>query len=238
VCIQADNDTEIDTGSPHGPGRNIPDSSYHSLSADETDQAIVDLVARLANIKARSDPAVFQQLWDQHVGRVEELEHSRSDTNQAGPVEVHGNPGTGADAVSITELSNLSNEPFATAGNPVPQAWPRWIPARVPGVMAVFITTAPAESPYTQQAYEWLDAPVRMVDQHAFFNGVMLRVSMAAERVKGLVLSYGWCDVCRWVAMTGVAGRRDGWSVLQRDLAWAAERGVRVWRMKVLVVDT
>jgi hypothetical protein len=103
--------------------------------------------------------------------------------------------------------------------------------------MAVYISTAPPESPYTRQAYEWLDAPVRMVDQTSFYNGLMLRVKMQETQVNGLVLSYGWCDMARWVAWRP-SGQREGWSVLQSDLAWAAGRGVRVWRMKVLVVGS
>jgi hypothetical protein len=200
------------------------------MSADETDQAIVDLVVRLADTRARSNPDIFQRLWDQHVGRVDELENSRHALGQA--EDLMRTP----DA-AVPQNSTLSNEPFATAGNPVPQPWPRALPAHAPAVMAVYITTAPAESPYTHQAYEWLDAPVRMVDQSAFYSGVMLRVKMTAGRVTGLVMSYGWCDVCRWITK-GAAGEKEGWSVLQSDLALAAERGVRLWRMKVLVVGS
>lgn len=153
-----------------------------------------------------------------------------------GPAEglaVTGNA-PGSTAVAAPKL-NLSNEPFATAGNPIPQPWPHTVPAQVPAAMAVYISAAPPESPYTRQAYEWLDAPVRMVDQTAFYAGLMRRVKMQAGQVKGLATSYGWCDVARWVAW-GAAGQRDGWNMLQSDLAWAAGRGVRVWRMKVLVV--
>jgi hypothetical protein len=192
------------------------------MSADETDKAIVDIVVRLADARARSDPDIFQRLWDQHVGRVDELEDNRRKT----PHAAHA---------AVSAALSFSNEPFATAGNPARASWPRALPAQVPAVMAVYITTAPPESPYTQQAYEWPDAPVRMVDRNAFYNGLLLRVNMKDERVKGLVMSYGWCDVCRWIAK-GTAGEREGWVVLQSDLAWAAERGIRVWRTKLLVV--
>jgi hypothetical protein len=244
---QANNDAELDTRAPSDSARgqtlrtitkllaNAPEPSNPYMSADETDKAIIDLVVRLADIRARSDPAIFQRIWDQHIGRVEELEHS------------HDGAIDRADALSTTldpglhPISNLSNEPFASTSTPLPQPFPRPLPARLPAIMAVFITTAPPEPPYTQQAYEWVDAPVRMVDARAFHAGLMLRVKMRAETVRGLVLSYGWCDVCRWIAKgTGPRGggerEREGWSVLQRDLAWAADRGVRVWRMKVLVV--
>jgi len=205
------------------------------MSADETDKAIVDLVVRLADTRVRSDPAIFQRIWDQHIGRIDELEHSHNST-----IDQVEAPLTTPDP-DLHPISNLSNEPFVSTSTPLPQPFPRPLPAHLPAVMAVFITTAPAEPPYTQQAYEWVDAPVRMVDARAFYAGLMLRVKMRAETVRGLVLSYGWCDVCRWIAKgPGPEGEgereREGWSVLQRDLAWAAERGVRVWRMKVLVV--
>jgi hypothetical protein len=244
---QADNDTELDTRAPSDRTRdqtlrkitkllaNAPEPSSRYMSADETDKAIIDLVVHLADMRARSDPAIFQRIWDQHVGRVEELEHNYNSTiDQVDAPSTTPNP-------DLHPISNLSNEPFASTSTPLPQPFPQPLPAHLPAVMAVFITTAPPEPPYTQQAYEWVDAPVRMVDARAFHAGLMLRVKMRAETVRGLVLSYGWCDVCRWIAKgTGPEGdgerEREGWSVLQRDLAWAAERGVRVWRMKVLVV--
>jgi hypothetical protein len=209
---------------------NAPEPSRRYMSADETDQAIVDIVVRLADTRARSDPSIFQRLWDQHVGRVAELENSHHALDKAGDL-------VRTSSIAHPQDQTLSNEPFATAGNPVPQPWPRALPPQAPAVMAVYITTAPPESLYTHQAYEWPDAPVRMVDQSAFYHGVMLRVKMKAERAAGLVMSYGWCDVCRWITK-GAAGEREGWSVLQSDLAWAAERGVRLWRMKVLVVES
>lgn len=199
-----------------------PEPRQRYLSADETDEAIVDLVVRLADTRARSDPDTFQRLWDQHIGRVDEWENRHEGLNVT---------------ATVSQPSNLSNEPFVTTGNPVPPPWPRAVPAHVPAVMAVYITTAPPESPYRQHAYQWLDAPVRVVDQGAFYRGLFLRVAMCAERVKGWVMCYGWCDVCRWIAR-GTGGEREGWSVLQSDLAWAAGRGVRVWRMKVLVVGS
>ena len=260
--VQADNDTEHETRTPVDRAReetrrrinkliaSAPEPSHHRMSAHETDTAVIDLVVRLADIRALSDPDAFQRVWDQHIGRLNELENGHDGGDQAEVPERTpgaaslGNNHNGHEEVerrtpstSAPAYRNLSNEPFAMAGNPLPQSFPRPIPARVPAAMATYVTTAPPESPYTQQAYEWLDAPVRMVDQKAFYDGLMLRVKMPAERVQGLVMSYGWCDVCRWIA-AGSAGERKGWSVLQTDLAWAAGRGVMVWRMKVLVVGS
>ena len=256
--IQADADTELDVRTHHDRVKDqtlhkinkliasAPEPSHRYMSADETDKAIFDLFIRLSDIRARSEPEVFHRMWDQHIGRLDETENHPSN-GQADLLARTTDTGmdyyeqlvpanTPSDA-AIPAYSNLSNEPFATAGNPLPQSWPRPLPPQIPAAMAVYITTAPAESPYTNQAYEWVDAPVRLVDQRAFYNGLMLRVSMGAENVRGLVMSYGWCDVCRWVAK-GIEGERDGWDVLQSDLARAAQRGVRVWRMKVFVVGS
>jgi hypothetical protein len=262
--VQADNDTEVDIRPPHDRARgpptlrklaklisDVPEPRRRDMSADETDQAIVDLVVRLADARARSDPEIFQRLWDQHVGRLDELEtcHNvldRPDAVARTPAAVVGREAeeeftaarnTPGSTAVVPQKLNLSNEPFATIGNPTLQPWPRTVPAQVPAVMAVYISTAPPESPYTRQAYMWPDAPVRMVDQTAFYNGLMLRVKIQGVKVMGLVMSYGWCDVARWVAW-GAEGQREGWSVLQNDLAWAAGRGVGVWRMKVLVVGS
>ena len=87
---QADNDTELDTHVLSNRARdqtlrkitkllvNAPEPSNRHMSADETDKAIIDLVVRLADTRARSDPATFQQIWDQHIGRIDELEHSHN----------------------------------------------------------------------------------------------------------------------------------------------------------------
>ena len=217
------------------------------MSADETDKAIFDLVVQVADIRARSDPVNFGQAWDQHIGRLKEIEDAHNSNGRADEeasiVAAYVDKGEQIEALvhdtpssAVPAFRNLSNEPRATEGLPLPQSWPQSLPPRLPEVMAVYITTAPAQSPYTHQAYEWPGAPVRMVDQRAFYNGVMSRVEMRDERVQGLVMSYGWCDVCRWVAK-GPAGEREGWDVLQSDLKWAAGRGVRLWRMKVLVVS-
>jgi len=110
----------------------------------------------------------------------------------------------------------------------------------LPTNMSLYITTSPPEAPYTQQSYHWPDAPVRLVDQIAFFAGLTLRVKMREENIKGFAFSYGWNDVMRWIerGKDGEEGERDGWAVLQRDLQRAAESGLRVWRMKVMVVGS
>src|SRR4051794_41079931 len=98
---------------------NTQEPSKRLMSADEIDKAIFDLVVRLADIRESSDPETFQQLWDQHVGRVDELDDNRNrieldevigspfatDTSKNEQVDsVNGTPGA-----AVLIASNLSN---------------------------------------------------------------------------------------------------------------------------------
>src|SRR5256885_17070177 len=83
-------DTELDTRTPVDRAREqtlrrinklittAQEPNNRLMSADETDKAIFDLVVRLANIRESSDPEIFQQLWDQHIGRIDELDNNRN----------------------------------------------------------------------------------------------------------------------------------------------------------------
>ena len=149
---------------------------------------------------------------------------------------------------------NYSSEPFNSTGNPIPPSMTQKhdLPPTLPQVMSIYIMASPPCSPYHNRAYHHPAAPVQEQNQVAFFSQVMDRVSHVAEKdVKGYALSYGWCDVCRWVGKTvgqgcrgfgkgeeagESEGERLGWEVFQKDLIEAAHAGVMIWRMKVLVV--
>jgi hypothetical protein len=47
-------------------------SSRHLWTFDETNEAIVDLIVRVAAVRDRSDPATFAQLWFEHMLRTDE----------------------------------------------------------------------------------------------------------------------------------------------------------------------
>jgi hypothetical protein len=149
---------------------------------------------------------------------------------------------------------NYSSEPFNTSGNHIALSMSQKhrLPPSLPAVMSIWIMTAPAHATHPGRAYHHPAAPVQEQDMVAFFRQVMERAERVAERhVQGYALSYGWCDVSRWIAKTvgrgcgGVGdgapageseGERVGWEVFQKDLVGAAKAGVTVWRMKVLVV--
>jgi hypothetical protein len=61
--------------------RRLPATSTR-MSADQTEEAIIDLITRLAEIRARSNPEVFEELWTAHIMRVEELEGEGSNENE------------------------------------------------------------------------------------------------------------------------------------------------------------
>ncbi|EHY61007.1 hypothetical protein ABEF92_004005 [Exophiala dermatitidis] len=52
----------------------VPAQLPRNMSAGETDDAIIDLIAMLARIRARSDPEVFAALWEQHIMRIDEYD--------------------------------------------------------------------------------------------------------------------------------------------------------------------
>ena len=149
---------------------------------------------------------------------------------------------------------NYSSEPFNTSGNtpPVSISQKRRLPPTIPQVMSIWITTSPPHAFYPSRAYHHPAAPVELQDKTSFFTQVMERAEhVAQEDVKGYTFSYGWCDVSRWIDKTvgtgcrGVGdgriagaseGERLGWDVFQKDLLDAANAGVMIWRMKVLVV--
>lgn len=158
------------------------------------------------------------------------------------------------DAIGRRIFPNYSAEPFNTSGNPIPPSLIQKhdLPPTLPQSMSIYIMTSPPQSPYHNRAYHHPGAPVQEQDQVAFFTQVMKRVEHIADRdVKGYALSYGWCDISRWVEKTigagccGVGkgeeageseGERLGWGVFQKDLLEAANSRVMIWRMKVLVV--
>jgi hypothetical protein len=149
---------------------------------------------------------------------------------------------------------NHSSEPFNSSGNPIPTTMTQNhnIPPTLPRAMSIYITTWPPQFYTPNRAYHHPAAPVQEQDMVAFFTQVMERVGHIADRdVKGYALSYGWCDVSRWIEKTighGCGGMGDGvkagesegeklgWHVFQKDLVDAAKKGVMMWRMKVLVV--
>lgn len=249
TAYEADNDTELDIGArtferarlqtldkiDENRFASTPLSSVlrerRYMTAEETDEAIIKLVELLADTRANSKPDVFGRLWDQHLARLDELETAPSPTTALQGVVSAAS--TTAVATDLPLSANLSNEPFAAHGNPIPQQFPRPLPPRVPGTMSVFITTSPPESPYTNQAYHWLDAPVGLAEQIRFFERLLLRVKIPDCDVQGYAFSYGWSDVARWVVK---GDEWDGWGVLQADIARGADLGVGIWRMKVLVV--
>ena len=154
---------------------------------------------------------------------------------------------------------NLSNEPFNTHGSPIPRTLTqqRLLPPTLPEVMSVWISTFPPRSQSVANvAYHHPAMPVREQDMPYFYRRLMERVDhIAPHQVQGYAVSYGWCDVTRWIPKTlgrgflepggsrargGEAGysdgEKEGWFQLQEDLIDAAKKGVAIWRMKVLVV--
>ena len=158
------------------------------------------------------------------------------------------------EAIRKRVYPNYSSEPCNTSGNPIPPSLTakHRLPPTLPRVMSIWVMTSPPQAPYLNRAYHHPAAPVQVQDQVAFFDQVIYRAGHVSEQeVKGYALSYGWCDLVRWIVKTigqgcgGIGdgakageseGERLGWEVFQKDLVEAAQAGVMVWRMKVLLV--
>jgi len=216
------NDGKLST-TPDTRGKGKGKASSNQKTPDETEEAkteeeIKDLVVRLNRVRSKSKPAFFDRLWETHMARLDEVEEWRRDSP------------------TYNYELNLANEPWASNGTPIPPSWPLPFPARLPGVMSVFISTAPVADPmHTRKAYHWIDAPVRVQDQQAFFSGLDTRANFASSYVNGYAITYSCDEVTRWID-NNHTGRKYGWSVLQRELLAYAKMGVGIWRLKVLVV--
>ena len=158
------------------------------------------------------------------------------------------------EAIRKRVYPNQSSEPFNSSGNTIPPSMTQkhHLPPTLPQVMSIWITTWPPHPSHPSRAYQHPAAPVQLQDMVFFFTQVMERTEHIAEQdVKGYALSYGWCDISRWIEKTvgtgcrgigdgkkagGSEGERLGWDVFQKDLLDAAKSGVMIWRMKVLVV--
>ncbi|KIX96628.1 uncharacterized protein Z520_07894 [Fonsecaea multimorphosa CBS 102226] len=174
--------------------------SKPNMSSEGTEDAIIDLIARLAEIRANSDPRTFEELWQTHVIRVEELDNGQA-THDDEPEESNT---VGLAAATEKHLgehrASQSNVPFMTEGGPV---LPRslvsrgLIPPSLPSIMSVYISVSrlptrgqghlnsishTAAAPLAQ-AYHWPSAPVEEHNMAAFFTGICYRVDVSPSAV-------------------------------------------------------
>ncbi len=153
------------------------------MSVDQTEEAIVDLITRLAEIRQNSNPKTFEQLWQAHIMRADELEEEGATPTATIPPPPRNDQST-----------SPSNEPFNTTGilpfHAFASSLP--LPPSLPTLMSTYISTAPfspskthtAAAPLTQ-SYHWPSAPV---EDHAFvkfFIGVTYRIDVAPSSILG-----------------------------------------------------
>ncbi|KIW93136.1 uncharacterized protein Z519_05741 [Cladophialophora bantiana CBS 173.52] len=188
----------------------VPAHSNQRMSPECTEDAIIELIARLAKIRADSDPQAFEELWRVHIMRVEELDRGQG-TNQATPEK----EGVTVSVVTQTEElrgfagdhdndreqgASQSNVPFMTDGAPL---LPRTlvsrslIPPSLPSLMSVYISVSclPTRSHFNSishttaaplaQAYHWPSAPVEEHTLAPFFTGICYRVDISPSAVLG-----------------------------------------------------
>ncbi|EXJ82392.1 hypothetical protein A1O3_06205 [Capronia epimyces CBS 606.96] len=217
----------------------MPPATNRVMTADETEEGIVDLVVRLSQIRARSDPRIFAALWEQHIMRVEEFDAIEAEREESEP--------TAATASTTGDFgkdpnASQSHEPWISRGNPIEPVFldsTLLRPIR-PSVMSVYISVHHVASPVllpeninlvlnptaaasdvSQQAYHWLDAPVEEHTMHRFFTGINWRIKDHASKILGYVFSYGWNDALRFVS----TGRLEFRGLAELDYKVAQEQG-------------
>jgi hypothetical protein len=173
--------------------RGVAASRQRRWTADETDEALVDLITCLATIRAHSEPQVFAQLWETHIMRVDELEDEITAEAEAQAAAAAATPAAAARAID----SSPSNEPWGTHGNPTPHAFgsTNAISPALPEVMSVYLSVtrfansvalpAPASIAAAPlgRAYLWNAAPVENAAFTDFFNGVNARIDVPSVRI-------------------------------------------------------
>ncbi|OAP54639.1 hypothetical protein AYL99_11087 [Fonsecaea erecta] len=185
-----------------------------NMSAERTEEAIVDLIGRLAEIRAHSDPRTFQELWQMHIMRVEELDDGQELDDEAEPeskkIKINTTSLTTANE-SHSGVARIhddrheqrvspSNVPFMTEGIPV---LPRSLVSQgvirpsLPSLMSVYISVSrlPARghfnsishtaAPSLAQAYHWSSAPVEEHSLAPFFTGICYRANVSRSAVLG-----------------------------------------------------
>ncbi|KIW25357.1 uncharacterized protein PV07_08542 [Cladophialophora immunda] len=212
--------------------RNGPAQSNHRMSTERTEDAIIDLIARLAEIRANSDPRTFEELWQVHIMRAEELDDGQG--MNEGELEMEEN------TVSLTQehpvvarapdqhcgnRASQSNVPFMTEGTPVlprPMVSQALIPPSLPSVMSVYVSVSrlPTQGHFDSishttaaslaQAYHWPSAPVREHNVAAFFTGICYRVDIAPSAVLGRFGDRAVQDTSRLVARSPLAVEDSG----------------------------
>ncbi|KAL2433768.1 hypothetical protein ABEF95_010423 [Exophiala dermatitidis] len=150
----------------------VPAQLPRNMTAGETDDAIIDLIAMLARIRARSDPEVFAALWEQHIMRIDEYDAVEAQNAQDAMAETRATsaaqlgltssefedftlfPGDDNNASTTgvqgtTPNSSQANEPWASSGNPVPPTHAQrtaLTPIR-PAIMSIYITVQHIATP-------------------------------------------------------------------------------------------
>lgn len=179
----------------------------------ETERGLVDLIVNLSRLRARSDPHIFESLWQEKIMRIDEIEDEVPEevSTATDTADTANNAAVAQGMIPINDPINtsMSNEPFNSRGNPIKDP-NSIIPPTLPQVMSIWISTAYMPSitlsddglPNHVQvfapdakAYHWIDAPVENLDMSRFIEGVNYRVTTPASKVLGYILSYGW-NVC------------------------------------------
>ena len=196
---------KVESVAAYVANRLLADTTPHQMTATETDSALLELIVRLSQIRARSDPKTFEELWFAHIMRVEEFDDAQqqqqqqeAEDEQAAAVPPQHSPDPVPSSSSHGQNRTApSNEPFASQGNPTHHAFPSTshIFPSLPSTMSIYISvtrlpnttsnTLTSAASSVENAYHWPSAPVENHSFPSFFEGVNLRTNVDSASILG-----------------------------------------------------
>lgn len=117
------------------------------MSRNEAAAAIEALIVEVADIRAHTDPRVFEELWERYIGRLEELDRPsglvEDDPDIQNPMTQSLEQNISNPKASTPAPPALSSEPFVSNANPIPPQMPlsALVPTTPPSHMSIWIST-------------------------------------------------------------------------------------------------
>jgi hypothetical protein len=173
------------------PGMNSHVSAVHAnfsnlppkLNWDQTDDAVLQLIRRLNEIRKHSDPKIFAELWAERIERINEDE---DDLDIAAEQE-------GEAAAALAAKDDAGPTSFVNQNLPAMTTF-SVRPPQLPAMIFIAITKSPllplgitgTAAPNPQaKPFPWSAAPVTATDMHKFIHGVLYRANVDTPDVLG-----------------------------------------------------
>lgn len=234
--------------------------SRYYFNEGETAEMIRRLRLLTHIVSTESEPGIFQSLFESDIDRQQFVERGYlifKDAYTEPPRFVPDwmtNP--------ATDIDSPSNEPWAHY-NPhrvMPTCFPLSPPAPFPSTMQIALTQSSPPLPISRDPSNpinsisqgiryfetsWL-GPTHVSDMMRFYEDICTHCTLPSSGIESFVFSYGWSE--KMVHIRTEAQKEwpfdfaampidwKSWDRFREDLREGARQGVKVWRLKVLVV--